>query len=59
MIGKWSMAAICVVALVACREEEQGRVTEHMAGVYLGPAMPGIDDATRDGLRDRLANQDF
>ena len=59
MIGKWSRAAFCVVALVACREEEQGRVTERMAGVYLGSAMPGLDDATRSGLRDRLANQDF
>jgi hypothetical protein len=58
-IRKWQVAAICLVALVACREDEQGRVTEHSAGQYQGGAMPALDDAARSGLAERIAHQNF
>ncbi len=52
------MATMCL-ALVACREEEQGRVLQYEMGVYSGKPMPILDTTLREELRARAQHQDF
>ena len=56
----WLVIAIVVVlSLVACRDEEQGRVLEYNEGVYSGEPMPVIEKETREDLRARAHHQNF
>lgn len=52
------LATVCFT-LVACREEEQGRVLRYDKGVYSGTPMPVIDTATKETLRVRAQHQSF
>ena len=56
----WLIVAIVVtLSLVACRDEEQGRILEYSKGVYSGGPMPVIENETREDLRARAHHQDF
>ena len=56
----WLVIAIVVaLSLVACRDEEQGRVLEYNEGVYSGEPMPVIEKETREDLRARAHHQNF
>ena len=48
---------VVVVALSACREEEQGRSLGYEKGIYQGAVDEGLDPATREALRQRIRNQ--
>ncbi len=48
---------MCVLALAACRAEEQGRVTRYKPGVYLGQKDAQISRAQEEQLRERAAGQ--
>jgi hypothetical protein len=52
------VVALASLALLACREDEQGRTLAY-DGVYRGGAMPEIDEATREALVERAQLQDF
>lgn len=45
------------LALVACRAEEQGRITRYQPGVYLGKKDTQLTDAQRERLNQRAAAQ--
>lgn len=51
--------ALALLALFACREEEQHRVLGFEQGVYQGGDMPEIDSATREALQARAQRQDY
>ena len=56
----WLVIAIVVaLSLVACRDEEQGRILKYSKGVYSGGQMPVIENETREDLRARAHHQDF
>jgi len=48
-----------VLALGACREEEQNREVHFQKGHYAGPAMPKLNGDTRRALRERARHQDY
>lgn len=47
----------CAVALVACRAEEQGRITRYKPGVYLGQKDAPLTKAQEEQLRERTLGQ--
>ena len=51
------VAVAAVVALSACRGEEQGRVTVYKKGQYLGQKDDTLNDDQVAVLRERAANQ--
>ncbi len=53
----WLLPLVVVVALGACREEEQGRSLAYEKGTYQGAVDQGLDPATREALRHRIRNQ--
>lgn len=56
----WLTVAIVVtLSLVACRDEEQGRILKYNKGVYSGEPMPVIEKETREDLRTRAHHQNF
>ena len=56
----WLVIAIVVaLSLVACRDEEQGRILKYSKGVHSGGPMPVIENETREDLRARAHHQDF
>jgi len=59
MRGRLGIVLVAALALIACREDEQGRVRSFSPGVYQGGAMPEIDDADRTALAERVARQDY
>ena len=52
-------AAVAILALAGCREDEQDRTLRYDKGIYSGTPMPEITDDTRDTLRDRAQAQAF
>jgi hypothetical protein len=47
----------CALALVACRAEEQGRITRYKPGVYLGKKDTPLGEAQREALSQRATPQ--
>jgi len=57
--GRTAAIGLALLALLACREEEQDRTLGYQPGVYQGEAMPELDPETREALRARAENQSF
>jgi hypothetical protein len=57
--GRTAAIGLALLALLACREEEQDRALGYQPGVYQGKAMPELDAETREALRARAENQDY
>ena len=51
--------SVASLALIARRDEEQGRTLQYDKGVYSGAPMPVIDKETKEDLRARALHQDF
>lgn len=54
--GRWIMAGVLAAAMAVlsgCNEEEQGRILYQEKGVYQGAEDTGLDDETREDLRER------
>lgn len=47
----------CALALVACRAEEQGRITRYKPGVYLGKQDAQLSESQREEINRRTATQ--
>jgi len=47
----------CALALVACRAEEQGRITRYKPGVYLGKKDTQLSEAQKQELGQRTSTQ--
>lgn len=47
----------CALALVACRAEEQGRITRYKPGVYLGKKDTQLSESQREEINRRTATQ--
>jgi Tfp pilus assembly protein PilP len=49
--------AISILALAACRAEEQGRVNRYKPGVYLGQKDTQLTKVQEEQLRERASGQ--
>lgn len=57
--GRTAAIGLALLALLACREEEQDRALGYQPGVYQGKEMPKLAPETRAALRARAENQDY
>lgn len=53
------VAAIGMIGLAGCREDEKGRIINLEQGVYKGNPDTALDDGQVDELRSRAARQQY
>ena len=54
-----TIAIVVVLALQACREDEQGRPLLYHKGTYQGPSEPPLDEHKVEELRARAERQKY